>query len=53
MSITLSIADLIVKEALNTGRANNAAPLAIVVLDSGGHLKVLAREDGASFLRTE
>jgi len=53
MSITLLIADLIVKEALNTGRANNAAPLAIVVLDSGGHLKALAREDGAGFLRTD
>lgn len=53
MSITLVNADLIVKEALATARAQNAAPLAVVVLDAGGHLKAVGREDGASYLRTD
>jgi len=53
MTITLSKADLMVQGALSTARAQSAAPLAVVVLDAGGHLKALARQDGASYLRTD
>lgn len=53
MTITLSKADLMVEGALSTARAHSAAPLAVVVLDAGGHLKALARQDGASYLRTD
>ncbi|KVA59758.1 hypothetical protein WI61_38685 [Burkholderia cepacia] len=53
MTITLLNANLIINEAFACARAQHAAPLAVVILDSGGHLKAAAREDGAGFLRTE
>lgn len=35
------------------GHESNFRPLCVAVLDEGGHLKVLKREDGASILRPQ
>jgi len=51
--LTLDTASLIVDKALEKGREMGFVPLTIVVLDAGGQLKVLKREDGSSLLRPE
>jgi uncharacterized protein GlcG (DUF336 family) len=51
--LSLSLASLIVDKALDRGRALGLAPLTVVVLDAGGHLKAAKREDGSSLLRPE
>jgi uncharacterized protein GlcG (DUF336 family) len=53
MSLTLQQATTIVQAALRTGRETNCAPLAVAVLDAGGHLKAFAREDGAGIVRPQ
>ena len=53
MSLTLQQAMTIVETALRTGRETNCAPLAVAVLDAGGHLKAFAREDGAGIVRPQ
>lgn len=53
MSLTLQQATTIVERALRTGRETNCAPLAVAVLDAGGHLKAFAREDGAGIVRPQ
>ena len=53
MSLTLQQATTIVEAALRTGRETNCAPLAVAVLDAGGHLKAFAREDGAGIVRPQ
>ena len=50
-ALTLKIATQLASQALTAGRTISAAPLTIAVLDSGGHLITLQREDGASLLR--
>lgn len=50
-ALTLKVAVNLVSEAINAGRGVNAAPLTIAILDTGGHLIALQREDGASLLR--
>ena len=52
-SILLEQADVIADQALHKGRELKLAPLTIVVLDAGGQMKVLKREDRASLLRPE
>jgi uncharacterized protein GlcG (DUF336 family) len=52
-SLTLAIADKIVDEVIAEARRRNFAPLAIAVLDAGGHPVVIKREDGASLFRTD
>jgi uncharacterized protein GlcG (DUF336 family) len=49
--IKLAQAWQIIEVALAHGRAIDCQPLAIAVLDPGGHLVAFAREDGTSFLR--
>lgn len=49
--ITLKQANAIIEAAHEEGRQRNLAPLTVVVLDSGGHLKAMARADGASLMR--
>lgn len=49
--LKLEHARTIVRAALETGRANNFKPLAVTVLDSGGHLKAFEREDDTSVMR--
>src|SRR5258708_24873382 len=51
--LSLTAASLIVDKALERGRALALAPLTVVVLDAGGHLKAAKREDGSSLLRPE
>lgn len=51
--LTLAQASIIVDRALDRGRALGLQPLTVVVLDGGGQLKALKREDGSSLLRPE
>lgn len=51
--LTLRQATTIVEAALRRARETGCAPLAVAVLDAGGHLKALAREDGAGILRPQ
>ena len=50
-AISLAKANTITEAALKCARAQNLKPMAIAVLDSGGHLISFAREDAATFLR--
>lgn len=52
-ALTLKVAVSLVNSAIAAGRKISAAPLTIAVLDSGGHLLALQREDGASLLRPQ
>ncbi|NWA00974.1 GlcG/HbpS family heme-binding protein [Pseudomonas gingeri] len=52
-ALTLKVAVSLAGQAIAAGRTMAAAPLAIAVLDSGGHLVTLQREDGASLLRPQ
>ncbi len=47
-TITLRKARTIISKALAKGREQDMKPLAVCVLDAGGHLKAFEREDGAS-----
>ncbi|GGE21492.1 hypothetical protein GCM10011390_46020 [Aureimonas endophytica] len=51
MPLSLDIARAIVAAARAKGRELNLKPLTVVVLDAGGDLLALEREDGASPLR--
>ncbi|MEV4933288.1 GlcG/HbpS family heme-binding protein [Sphingobium sp. LSP13-1-1.1] len=52
-SITLAQAQALVEATLKDGRARNLQPLTVAVLDPGGHLLALAREDNSSNLRPQ
>ncbi|WP_223487717.1 GlcG/HbpS family heme-binding protein [Pseudomonas sp. A-RE-19] len=52
-ALTLNVAVNLATQALSAGRAVSAAPLTVAVLDAGGHLITLQREDGASLLRPQ
>jgi uncharacterized protein GlcG (DUF336 family) len=51
MRLSLEKAAVIVDQALAKARELNIRPLCVAVLDDGGHLKALKRDDGASILR--
>src|SRR5271166_5981659 len=51
--LTLAQASIIVDKALEKGRELGFKPLTVAVLDAGGHLAALKREDGSSLLRPE
>ncbi len=51
--LKLTQATAIIDAALAEGRKKNFALLAVAVLDAGGHVIAVKREDGASFLRVE
>jgi uncharacterized protein GlcG (DUF336 family) len=51
MTLTLEQASVIVDKALAKARESKFRPVCVAVLDGGGHLKALKREDGASILR--
>lgn len=53
MDLTLDQARRIVDVALERGRQSGLAPLAVAVLDAGGHLKAFGREDGAGIIRPQ
>ena len=49
--LTLENANRIIEAALARAREMELPPLSVAVLDAGGHLKALQREDGQAFLR--
>ena len=51
MTITLQQAQSIISDCLDWRKENGLKPLTVAVLDPGGHLVALAREDGTSTLR--
>jgi uncharacterized protein GlcG (DUF336 family) len=51
--LTLDLASIIVDAALGEARDAGLKPLAVVVLDPGGHDVVLKREDGSGILRAD
>lgn len=51
--LKLAQATAIIDAAMAEGRKKNFAMLAVAVLDAGGHIIAVKREDGASFLRVE
>jgi uncharacterized protein GlcG (DUF336 family) len=53
MSIDLMTAQSIIAKALATGQQQGFKPLTAVVLDAGGHVIAVARQDGASNNRFE
>lgn len=52
-NVTLAQANQIIEAALAKGSEMGLKPLTVAVLDAGGHLKALARSDGASTLRPD
>ena len=53
VALPLAKAEEIVNAALATGRKKSFAPLTVVVLDAGGHVIVVKREDGSGIARVE
>lgn len=53
MTMTLKQAQSILSASVEHAQTIGTAPLTIAVIDSGGHLKALWRQDGASTLRPE
>ena len=51
--LTLTVASMILDKALEKGREMGFAPMTVAVLDAGGQLKALKREDGSSLIRPE
>ena len=51
--LTLAKSLSIIETALAQGKELGLKPLAVVVLDAGGHLKAFQRQDGASMMRFE
>lgn len=51
MTITLNQADAVITETLNEARKHKVKPLAVMVLDAGGHPVAFRREDKASLFR--
>ncbi len=51
--VTLAEANTIITAALSRGRELGCTPLTVVVLDSGGHVVALQREDRSGILRVE
>jgi uncharacterized protein GlcG (DUF336 family) len=49
--VRLAQAEVVADATLRRARDLGAAPLAVAVLDAGGHVVVLKREDGAGVLR--
>ena len=52
-SISLDQASTVVDAAIAAGRAADLMPLTVVVLDTGGHMVALKREDSSGILRVE
>ena len=52
-TLTLELSERIIDAAIDKAREMDALPLTIAILDTGGHLKALRREDAASTLRPD
>jgi len=53
MKLTLEKASIIADGTLARAREMKYRPMTVAVLDEGGHLKALKREDGSSILRPQ
>ena len=53
MTLSLETAQKIIEVTIAKGHELGIKPLTVAVLDAGGHLKALAREDGTSTLRPD
>jgi uncharacterized protein GlcG (DUF336 family) len=53
VSVTLAQARAIADGTLAAGRERDLDPLTVAVLDTGGHVVVLQREDGSGILRPQ
>ncbi len=51
--ITLQQANFLIDEVFKAAREKAMPPIAVAVLENGGHLKALQRQDGVSFLRVQ
>ena len=51
--LTLAQANTIINSAIQNARDTEAHPIAVVVIDDGGHVKASQREDGASMFRID
>ncbi len=51
--LSLAKANKIIREALKKGNAESMKPLTVAVLDAGGHLIAMQREDNSSVLRPQ
>lgn len=51
--LRLEQANRLIAKALSKARAMGLPPVSVAVLDAGGHLKAMQREDGQSFLRAQ
>lgn len=52
-TLPLALAETIVDAALAAAREHGMEPLTVAVLDAGGHLVALKREDGSGILRVQ
>jgi uncharacterized protein GlcG (DUF336 family) len=52
-NLGLTTARIIIQAVLSEARRLEMQPLTVIVLDSGGHLIALEREDGSAYLRVE
>jgi uncharacterized protein GlcG (DUF336 family) len=52
-NVSLAQASIIVDKALEKGRELKLHPLTVVVLDAGGHMVAMKRDDRSGILRTE
>lgn len=52
-NLSLSTAQKIISAALEKGEALGLKPLTVVVLDAGGHMVSMARQDGSSIMRPQ
>jgi uncharacterized protein GlcG (DUF336 family) len=52
-ALTLAQASIIVDKALEKGRELSLQPLTVVVLDAGGHMVAMKREDRSGILRAQ
>ena len=52
-NLPLAAAEHIIDAALAAGRAEGMLPLTVAVLDAGGHVIALKREDGSGILRVD
>ena len=51
--LSLAQADAVANEVLRLGREEKMHPLTVAVLDGGGHVVVLKREDGSGIMRAD
>lgn len=52
-NLTLSTAQKIISSALEKAAELNLKPLTVVILDAGGHMVAMARQDGSSIMRPQ